>query len=87
MKTRRCPRCELVLRDQPLGLTPRQMEALALLAQGLSNQQIAEQMVICPKAVENIINIVYRHFGLPEGGGHARVQATRIYLGWRHSDC
>ena len=46
-------------REGPAGLTQREVEVLRLLARGLSNKQIAEQLVISPKTVANHIEHVY----------------------------
>ena len=46
-------------REGPAGLTQREVEVLRLLARGLSNKQIAEQLVISPKTVANHIEHIY----------------------------
>ena len=43
----------------PAGLTPREIEVLRLLARGLSNKQIAAQLVISPKTVGNHVEHIY----------------------------
>lgn len=62
-------------------LTPRQFEALQLIAQGHNNAAIAERMVLTEKSVETYINTIYQQLGLSaERGVHARVKATLLYL-------
>ena len=46
-------------RAGPAGLTPREVEVLRLLARGISNKQIAEQLVISPKTVANHAEHIY----------------------------
>jgi HD-GYP domain-containing protein (c-di-GMP phosphodiesterase class II) len=46
-------------RAGPAGLTQREVEVLRLLARGLSNKQIAEQLVISPKTVANHVEHIY----------------------------
>ena len=45
-------------REGPAGLTPREVEVLILLARGLSNKEIARQLVISPKTAGNHIEHV-----------------------------
>lgn len=63
-------------------LTPRQMEILGLMAQGLGNAAIADQLVISEKTVENHINALYQELGLERGASsiHARVKAVILFL-------
>jgi HD-GYP domain-containing protein (c-di-GMP phosphodiesterase class II) len=46
-------------REGPAGLTAREVEVLRLLARGLPNKLIAEQLVISPKTVGNHIEHIY----------------------------
>jgi HD-GYP domain-containing protein (c-di-GMP phosphodiesterase class II) len=46
-------------RSGPAGLTQREVEVLRLLARGMSNKQIAEQLVISPKTVANHVEHIY----------------------------
>src|SRR5207247_705822 len=44
----------------PDGLTAREVEVLRLLAQGLTDAQIAEQLVISPRTVNNHLTSIYQ---------------------------
>jgi len=46
-------------REGPAGLTPREVEVLRLLAQGLSNKEIAERLTISPKTAGNHVEHIY----------------------------
>jgi DNA-binding CsgD family transcriptional regulator len=46
-------------REGPAGLTQREVEVLRLLARGMPNKAIAEQLVISPKTVANHIEHIY----------------------------
>ncbi len=46
-------------RDGPAGLTAREVEVLVLLARGLSNKAIAEQLVISPKTAGKHVEHIY----------------------------
>jgi DNA-binding NarL/FixJ family response regulator len=71
-------------RTDPLGvLTEREREVLALMAQGRSNQAIAEDLVVSLKTVESHVGHVFRKLGvdLDHGGArHRRVAAVLAYL-------
>ncbi len=53
----------VVRREGPSGLTPREVEVLRLLSRGLSNKQVAEQLVISPKTVGNHVEHIYSKIG------------------------
>jgi DNA-binding NarL/FixJ family response regulator len=68
------------------GLTPRQQEVLALIAQGYSNAAIAQHLVLAEKSVETYIGAIYQHLQLSsEPDIHARVRATLLYLRESHT--
>jgi DNA-binding NarL/FixJ family response regulator len=48
----------------PDGLTPREAEVLALIAEGLTNQQIAERLVVSPATVKSHVNRVFSKIGV-----------------------
>jgi HD-GYP domain-containing protein (c-di-GMP phosphodiesterase class II) len=50
-------------REGPAGLTAREVQVLRLVARGLSNRAIAQQLVISPKTVGNHIEHVYAKIG------------------------
>jgi DNA-binding NarL/FixJ family response regulator len=62
-------------------LTPRELEILALIAEGQSNAAIAEKLVLTKRAVERHINGIFMKLDLgdPENISR-RVRATLIYL-------
>jgi DNA-binding NarL/FixJ family response regulator len=62
-------------------LTPRELEVLDLMAQGLSNTGIAERLVVSLGAVEKHISNVFTKLGLDhESSVHRRVLAVLTYL-------
>ncbi|MDQ3610172.1 MAG: response regulator transcription factor [Actinomycetota bacterium] len=67
--------------DRVSRLTARQMEVLALLAQGLNNAGIAEALVITEKSVVEHVSKVYAALHLPQTGHeHRRVLAVLRFL-------
>ena len=48
----------------PDGLTPREAEVLTLIADGLSNAQIAERLVVSPATVKSHVNRVFAKAGV-----------------------
>jgi HD-GYP domain-containing protein (c-di-GMP phosphodiesterase class II) len=50
-------------RQGPAGLTAREVEVLRMLARGLSNKEIARQLVITPKTVSNHVEHIYSKIG------------------------
>jgi pimeloyl-ACP methyl ester carboxylesterase/DNA-binding CsgD family transcriptional regulator len=59
----------------PVGLSSREREVLRLIARGLSNQLIADELVISVRTVERHINHVYTKIGV-----HSKAQATAYAL-------
>ena len=68
--------------EDPLdSLTPREREVLELMAQGRSNQAIAETLVVTPGAVEKHVRSIFGKLGLPVSAeDHRRVLAVLTYL-------
>jgi DNA-binding NarL/FixJ family response regulator len=69
-------------RDDPLeALTPREREILVLMAEGRSNQGIADRLVITLRAVERHVSTIFGKLGLPSTGTDSRrVLAVLLYL-------
>lgn len=68
-------------RSGPLAtLTPREREVLSLMAEGLSNAQIAERLVVSAGAVAKYVAAVFVKLGLPVGEDNRRVRAVLTYL-------
>jgi DNA-binding NarL/FixJ family response regulator len=68
--------------DGPLhALTPREREVLQLVAEGRSNQAIAQQLVITLRSAEKYVSSIFSKLGLPDTGGeHRRVLAVLQFL-------
>jgi DNA-binding NarL/FixJ family response regulator len=71
--------------DSPLSvLTPRELEILSEIAQGKSNQAIADQLVLSKRAVEKHINAIFLKLDLTRDEDVSRrVKAALIYLAQR----
>ena len=62
-------------------LTPRELEVLEKLAQGLSNSAIATASFLSERSVEKNISAIFSKLGLSEEGDvHRRVKATLLFL-------
>jgi DNA-binding NarL/FixJ family response regulator len=62
-------------RSDPLeGLTPREKEVLALMAEGLSNQGIAERLTVRPPAVEKHVTSIFTKLDI----GRDRAENQRV---------
>ncbi|AEW95866.1 two-component system response regulator [Streptantibioticus cattleyicolor NRRL 8057 = DSM 46488] len=67
--------------DVLAGLTPREREVLALMAEGRTNSAVAKQLVISDGAVEKHVGNIFLKLGLaPSDGDHRRVLAVLTYL-------
>ncbi|MFJ1708826.1 response regulator [Kitasatospora sp. NPDC088346] len=63
------------------ALTPREREVLALMAEGRTNQSIADVLVVSGRAVEKHIANIFTKLDLPASdGGHRRVLAVLRHL-------
>jgi DNA-binding NarL/FixJ family response regulator len=62
-------------------ITPREREVLALMAEGYSNQAIAERLVVTVRAVEKHVTSIFDKLGLPATSeSHRRVLAVLVFL-------
>jgi DNA-binding NarL/FixJ family response regulator len=62
-------------------LTPREREVLVLMAEGRSNQGIADSLVITLRAVEKYVSSIFGKLGLPSTSSDSRrVLAVLLYL-------
>ncbi|WP_434533494.1 response regulator transcription factor [Arcanobacterium hippocoleae] len=61
-------------------LSPREREVLELMAQGLSNTDIAEQLYLSGAAVSKHVANVFLKLGLAPGEENRRVRAVLAYL-------
>jgi DNA-binding NarL/FixJ family response regulator len=72
----------LTRRHDPLRvLTPRELEVLALMAEGHGNAAIAQRLVVTERAVHKHIGNIFGKLDLqPDDSGHRRVLAVLAYL-------
>jgi DNA-binding NarL/FixJ family response regulator len=67
--------------DPVSQLTPREREVLELMAEGRSNQAIAERLFVTPRAVEKHVTSIFGKLRLPaDEADHRRVLAVLQYL-------
>lgn len=66
-------------RENPGGLTARELEVLALLADGLRDVQIAEKLVVSVKTVDHHVGAILPKLGV-RTRGEAVAQAARLGL-------
>jgi len=69
-------------RDQPVDrLSPRELDVLAAMAEGMSNQGIAQALLISQAAVEKHVTSIFQKLELdPAQTEHRRVLAVLAYL-------
>jgi DNA-binding NarL/FixJ family response regulator len=71
----------LAIASGVVELTEREQEVLALVAEGLSNQAIAQRLVINERTVETHTARIFTKFGLSQSPEiHRRVMAVLAYL-------
>jgi DNA-binding NarL/FixJ family response regulator len=59
----------------PAGLTSREVEVLGLVAQGLTNAQVAERLFLSPRTVHRHLNSIFHKLGV-----RSRTAATRFAI-------
>lgn len=64
-------------RENPAGLTNRELEVLPLLALGLRNADIAKRLVVSPKTVDHHVSSIIRKLGVTNRG-QAAAAAVRL---------
>jgi len=69
------PPLEKSLPAYPDGLTAREVKVLRLVAQGLTNEQVAAQIVISPRTVNTHLTSIYGKIGVT-----SRSAATRYAI-------
>lgn len=71
-------------RDPLAELTDRERQVLALMAQGLNNAALAQELVLSLKTVEGHVRAVFTKLGLEQGEReHRRVLAVVEFLRWQ----
>ena len=66
-------------RDNPAGLTGRELEVLELLAEGLRNVDISRRLLLSEKTVDHHVSAILRKLGV-RSRGHAATEALRLGL-------
>jgi len=66
-------------RQNPANLTARELEVLALVAQGLRNAEIADRLFLAQKTVDSHVSAILRKLNVPTRG-HASAEAVRLGL-------
>jgi DNA-binding CsgD family transcriptional regulator/tetratricopeptide (TPR) repeat protein len=66
-------------RENPAGLTSRELQVLALVAEGLRNAEIAERLVVSRRTVDHHVSTILRKLGV-RTRAQAGVEAARLGL-------
>ena len=74
----------LALAVRPLPLTAREREVLGLMAQGLSNKEIEDTLVLTAGAVSKHVSNVFMKLGFRPEDSNRRVKAVLTWL--RHTE-
>jgi DNA-binding CsgD family transcriptional regulator len=67
-------------RENPAGLTRRELEVLKLLGEGLRNREIASQLFLSEKTVDHHVSAILRKLGV-ETRGQAVAEAAQLGIG------
>jgi DNA-binding NarL/FixJ family response regulator len=59
----------------PAELSPREVEVLGLVAEGLTNAQVAQRLFLSPRTVQRHLNSIYHKLGVS-----SRTAATRFAI-------
>ena len=59
--------------EYPAGLTAREVEVLRLVAQGMTNARVAQELYLSPRTVQRHLNSIFRKLGVA-----SRAAATRL---------
>jgi predicted ATPase/DNA-binding CsgD family transcriptional regulator len=65
--------------DYPAGLTKREVEVLKLVAQGMSNPQVAERLFLSPRTISTHLTSIYHKLGVASRAAAVRF-ASKHYL-------
>jgi ATP/maltotriose-dependent transcriptional regulator MalT len=66
-------------RENPAGLTPRELEVVVLLAEGMRNAQIAQRLVVSEKTIDHHVSAILRKLDV-HTRGEAAAEAVRLGL-------
>jgi DNA-binding NarL/FixJ family response regulator len=69
-------------RENPAGLTRRELEVLSLLGEGLRNREIAVQLFLSEKTVDHHVSAILRKLDV-ESRGQAAAEAARLGINGR----
>ena len=61
--------------EHPAGLTPREVEVLGLVAEGLTNVEVAQRLFLSPRTVDTHLTSIYQKLGVS-----SRAAAVRFAL-------
>ena len=59
------------------SLSAREVEVLVLVAEGLTNPQVADRLYLSPRTVGQHLRSIYRKLGVPSGAAAAREAVER----------